>query len=118
MLLDFLRRHGAKIAVFLLNASVVSLGVLGFRVQRAEKALAEVRQAVRDLEDRNRQAASYTEAVQQRLAEKRGQKVESIANNPDQVEVQKPVTVTQNIPAKTEQVKVEVKSSSKKTRSS
>lgn len=116
--MDFLRRHGAKIAVFVLNAAVVALGVLGLKVQRAEKALAEARQAAKELEAQQQNLAAYAEGVQERLAQSRGKKMDDVAQNPSQVQIQKPVTVTQNIPAKTEQVKVEVKSSSKKTRSS
>jgi len=114
-MLDKIKQFLLQSVVLVINVALVLGGVLFIRHQQQKK---------QDQQDADFNAAvnkaqqgieTQAQQLQQIVDQNRNQKNETIANNPATVTVQKPVTVTQVIPAKTTTIKVPVTSSTTKT---
>ena len=103
MLLDKLKKHGAKIMFFIMNAMIVFSAVLFMRQKNLEKTTAMI--AEEDLRN-YKSATDYALDAQQRILTDKAAKVNSVADNKDVLERQVGVSVTRTIPAVTKTVTV------------
>jgi hypothetical protein len=112
---DKIKRLLFQFVVLAVNATLVTGGVLFIRNQQQKKQDQQDLALNADMNQEQQEVATQAQQLQQIVDQNRNNKYDAVANNPPSVTVQKPVAVTQVIPAKTTTVKVPVKSTSAKT---
>lgn len=116
--MDKIKSIAVKTIVLIINAALVTGGVFYFKNQQQKKQAARDLAANAQANDSQQQIADVAGQLQQIVDQNRNASQQVVQSNPATVTVQKPVTTTQIIPAKTATVKVPAGTSSSSSSSS
>jgi hypothetical protein len=103
MFLEKIKNNAGKISLFAFNVFLAIFGILFLKIKNDQKTIEQLRQPRTDEISlaTNQCIAAASEIIQQNISEDRKQKIDSVANNPSQTIIQKPVTVQTVVPGKT-----------------
>ena len=115
MILEKIKENTGKVVFFVVNVLLATSGVLLLKIKNDQKTIETLSQPRPEevAQAGNQCAIAAIEAVQQNISEDRKQKIESIADNPKETTIQKPVTVKTVVPGKTTTVKAPSKAKTK-----
>lgn len=118
MALEKIKSYGIKTLVMLINLGLVGGGVVYIKNQQDKKKAAEVEQANNEAIQEAQQIATKADQLDQIIQQNSTEKIKSIANNPSEITVQQPKTVTTMIPGAAMMVKSSTPTPTKTTKKS
>lgn len=116
--MEKIKSYGLKILVFFINLGLVVGGVTYIKKQQDKKKSVEIEEANAEAELSAQQVSDKAQQLDQIIKNNADQKNDSVANNPAEVTVQQPKTVTQVVPGGTTTVKTTKPAPAKTTKKS
>lgn len=117
-MMEKIKSYGLKMLVLLINLGLVAGGATYIKKQQDKKKSAEIDEANAEAELSAQQVSDKAQQLDQIIKNNADQKIDSIANNPAEITVKQPKTVTELVPGGTTTVKTTKPAPTKKTKKS